>query len=192
MEWPGWYTSLFQWAQYLTFAVALTAKSAYLLAMTGVVIPSIKDVFKGKTPLKPYKDAFAKSCSIYKLLKGNSLLIGLALTCAGAAMAASILLSRNGKIDKSFILILLAFTLFKSLSGSLPSVLYIILRKFAGIFIVMLPGGLNNVAYLDVAFFGMMAGFLVTVISGNMGTNAGYILGAVLVGTGIVLMKGNK
>ena len=44
------------------YAVALVAKSSYLLAMTGVIIPSIKEYLKnGKSSLGQYRTAYGKA-----------------------------------------------------------------------------------------------------------------------------------
>lgn len=177
-----------------TFVVALAGKSAYLLAMTGVVIPSVKALIKNKShESNKYKDNASKVIEIVKSLPENLNLMGFALAGCGLSLAVSNLLTRNGKIDKTFVLILLSFVLFKGLSGVLPSAIDFIARYIMAFFTRIMPGGMNNSSeHYKVLRIGAMIGFLLAVIIGSIGKNVGYILGGILIISGSALAMVKK
>jgi len=171
-----------------TFLVAVTGKSAYLLAMTGVVIPSIKSFIRNKdNEMLTYRKSANKLIDTIKSLKKSVRLLGFSLAGGGMALAASNLLTRNGKIDKTFVLILLSFVLFKGLSGVLPSAIDFIARRIMALFTRFMPGGVGNgFAEYQALRTGGILGFASAVLIGSLGENAGYILGALLILGGII------
>jgi hypothetical protein len=184
----AWNGPAFNFLDPYTFMVGATAKATYLLAMTGVVFPSIKELLTEKNPLSPYTEAFSKLKGVVGEAIKRKALSGLLVASGGLAMIIANFLSRNGKVDKSFVIILLAFMCFKNLSGKVNSALNIILTKIVGLFAIMLPGGLKNLTALNFAFVGLLAGFLAEVLIGNIGESVGYMVGAVLVVLGFVFM----
>lgn len=172
-----------------TFLVALTGKSAYLLAMTGVLIPSVKALVKSKdTEILTYKENFQRLTQNLKAISKNLYLLGFALAGAGGALVISNLLTRNGKMDKTFVLLLLSFTLFKGLAGALPSALDFIARRLMALYTRLLPGGIENGAvHYENIRTGATLGFILALIVGSAGEKSGYILGVVLIVAGAVL-----
>lgn len=162
-----------------TFLVAIAAKSAYLLAMTEVVFPSLKELLSDKqNAIGKYAKAVSKARENVEGSIGNRMKLGLLLMGGGAAMMLSNFLSRNGKIDKSFILILISFVMIKGLSGALPSVLDSIARKAMQFAVLLVSGASKQGAELyGVMRTGAACGFLLAVVVGNFGESAGYILG---------------
>ena len=135
-----------------------------------------------------FRSAFSKLKEVIGEAVKLKALLGLLVASGGLAMIIANFLSRNGKVDKSFVIILLAFMCFKRLSGKVNSALNIILTKIVGLFAAMLPGGLKNLTALNFAFVGLIAGFLAEVLIGNIGESVGYMVGAVLVVLGFVFM----
>lgn len=172
-----------------TLFVAILAKSTYLLAMTGIVIPSVKALTKNKQrELSLYKNNINKSKEIIHTLTKDINRLGFSIIGCGAALVVSNFLTRNGKIDKTFVLLLMSFTLLKGLSGALPSALDYILRRTISLFTLLIPGGIKNISKRSEVFrIGAMAGFLSAIVIGSFGETAGYILGMVLVLSGFVL-----
>lgn len=180
-----------------TFLVGLTGKATYLLAMTGVVIPSIKGAIKYKgSEIEKYKNLISIMVQNVKAVLKNNNLIGLALIGAGGALFISNLLTRNGKIDKTFVLFLLAFTLLKGLSGIIPSSLDYIARVLFSLSGMILGRGQKNYSTVHLALrTGAILGFLVAVGIGSFGEKLGYYLGVIAMVIGKVLTmlkKGNR
>jgi len=177
-----------------TFLVAVTAKSAYVLAMTGVVFPTIRNLIKNKKDeIMKYKDIADKVKEVFKeCIKGMDSL-GLVLCGAGISLVLSNFLSRNGKFDKSFILILLAFVMIMGVNSEIPSVLYIIFSKIISILLFILPGGLKNTLnHYSTVRVGSSAGFLIAIVIGSLGANAGYITGVVVFIAGVFIFISQK
>lgn len=172
-----------------TFLVALTAKSAYILAMTGVVIPSIKGLIKDRNnEINKYKSSGLKFMETLKSITSSISSIGFILSGLGIALVLSNLLTRNGKIDKTFVLLLLAFVLFKGLAGILPSALDFIIRRLMALFTRLMPGYLSNgTRQYDQLRLGAIIGFPAAIIVGGFGEYIGYIIGAIILVVGIIL-----
>lgn len=168
---------------------AITGKSIYLLAMTGVIFPSIREFIKGDTnKITPYKNAFDKSKNIIKDIFGSKASMGIFITAIGAALIFSNIITRNGKIDKAFVLILLCFTLFKGFGGALPSGLDYLIRKFISLLAAFMPGNIKNAnKRYEVLRLGALMGFALAVLVGNFGEYADFIIGIVLLIAGAFL-----
>lgn len=171
-----------------TFLVALTAKSAYILAMTGVVIPSIRGLIKDRNnEIGKYKSSALKFMETLKSITGNISSIGFILSGLGIALVLSNLLTRNGKIDKTFVLLLLALVLFKGLAGILPSALDFIIRRLMALFTRLMPGYLSNgTKQYDQLRLGAIIGFPLAIIVGGFGEYTGYMIGAIILVVGIL------
>lgn len=172
-----------------TFAVALTAKSAYVLAMTGVGIPAVRAIIRNRdAEIALYRENAGKLMMIFRQLTKNVRGIGFAAAGCGAAMVVSNLLTRNGKFDKTFILVLLSFVLFKGFNGTLPSVLDLIARRSMAVFTRMMPGGIRNgIKQYEQLRAGAILGFLLAIPVGSTGERSGYSLGIILFVAGTVI-----
>jgi len=172
-----------------TFLVAITAKSVYILSMTEVVFPAIKELISNKNnALSQYKSIIFKVQSISKSFVKSKNKLGLMLYGTGFALIISNFLSRNGKIDKSFVLILLSFVAFKGLNNELQSSVDFILRKLLQFITLILPSGIKNAAKnYELVRVGFAAGFILAVVVGNFGEKAGYVTGVIAALAGIVL-----
>ncbi len=172
-----------------TFLVALTAKSAYLLAMTGVVFPSIKELMSNRSAaVVNYRNSGNSLVNSFRSAANNLHRLGFLLCGCGAALAISNLLSRNGKFDKSFILILLSFVMFKGLSQALPSALDVIVRKLMQVTTLIVPqGNVNAGPKYSLIRSGTAVGFLLAVLVGMFGEKAGYILGFLSIAAGLII-----
>ncbi|MCM8710120.1 hypothetical protein M2651_03635 [Clostridium sp. SYSU_GA19001] len=177
-----------------TFFVAIAAKTVYLLAVTEVVFPAIKELFKDSAQAKKYYTNvwnLAKNNLLQGIYKKNTL--GFLLVGAGSALALSNFLTRNGKFDKSFVLFLLSFVMLKGLGGSLPSVLDFLLCKVMRAMTFLMAGfNENSNSFYQIMRLGAIFGFLLAIIVGNFGEFFGYNAGIVIMIVGVVINFINK
>lgn len=171
------------------YMVALVAKPIYLLAMTGVIIPSIKGFFKKNSNMNSaYKDNAKIFAQTFNGLLKEINHLGLALMGTGIALMFSNFLTRNGKIDKGFVPILLAVVILLGLKGPTMSLLNVFVKKFISLIINIIPNGklqaLNKARLIQV---GCIVGFGLSIITGNLGEQMNYILGIVAFLTGILI-----
>lgn len=162
------------------YIVAFIAKPIYLLAMTGAVIPAVKGLIKKDSSRRSFiKSAgFLKSTFTSMLKEVNH--IALALTGLGIALIITNLITRNGKIDKGFVPLLLAFVLLEGIKQPSASLLDKIISRALGAFLHFVPNGLKGVMYkIDVLKTGCILGFTLGIITGRMGENINYSIGII-------------
>ncbi len=172
------------------YIVAFVAKPIYLLAMTGVVLPMIKGLFK-KDPKT--SGSFLKSTSYFKTLLTGMLRevnhMALALTGLGIALIITNLLTRNGKIDKGFVPILLAIVLLAGIKEPAASLLDKIISRALGALLHFIPNGLRGAIYkIGVIKTGCILGFTLGVLTGRFGENINYTIGIICFIAGAVIL----
>ncbi|MBM7561130.1 hypothetical protein [Fusibacter tunisiensis] len=173
------------------YVAAFVGKTLYILTLTGLLIPLFTSLFKkDKTLTIPFSKntgLFVRALTDIKEQISNWSLV---LMGSGFAFILSNIVTRNGKIDKSFMPLLLAFVVFAGLSGPLPALIDYITRKFLSLVLKFVPHGLeNSFEKMTVLKIGLILGFLVSIPTGQFAERANYTIGILLliVGAGLSL-----
>lgn len=171
------------------YLVAFVAKPIYLLAMSGVILPYIKSIFNKSSDSKlQFGSSFKTLISTLSRLPKDLNHIGLSLSGTGLALMFANFLTRNGKIDKGFVPILLGFVFLVGINGPVPSILSIAIKKIIAFITNILSNEKKEIVYrATVIQSGCIIGFGLSVLTGNIGQYFNYTFGAVLLIGGAVL-----
>jgi hypothetical protein len=171
------------------YLAAFVGKPLYILSLTGILIPLFKSFFKKN---KTFSLSFSKNGGLFlrtfKSIPSPMSNWGLVLMGSGFAFILSNIVTRNGKIDKSFMPILLAFVVFAGLSGPLPALIDYFIRKFLSLVLKFIPKGLEeSFEKMTLLKVGLILGFLVSIPTGQLAERLNYTIGALLLIAGASL-----
>ncbi|QSX07848.1 hypothetical protein J0B03_08495 [Alkalibacter rhizosphaerae] len=176
------------------YIAAFVGKPLYILSLSGIILPIFAGIMKKNRKFSiPYSNNWMVFKDSLHQIPGKLHHLGLVLLGSGFAFIFSNLITRNGKFDKSFLPILLAFVVFAGLSGPLPALIDYLVRKFLSLFLKLIPTGLDD-SFQKMALLktGLLAGLLLSVATGNIAEQANYGIGSVLLIAGAVLSLFSK
>lgn len=171
------------------------AKGLYVIVVNNSVIPIIKELksIGFNQTLDKYMKVFTNIKNSYAVIKEKS--IGIILTFLGSSFIFSNLLTRNNKVDKYFISLLLSFSLISSLVKEKNNLFIKLFKSAAG---SIMKEKSRAKDFVNVSIVSMSLGFLSSIlfsfirISNSYYDVTGYVVGLLVSVAGVIILLRGK